>query len=93
MPACQRSALFAFNPIYVTPTNPSGIVTAGRKIKAQVLNDVTLLWEAPYATRVTLAISNIFDKDPPFARTDINYDALTGDPLGRTVKLGLQKTF
>jgi iron complex outermembrane receptor protein len=40
-----------------------------------------------------LAINNIFDRDPPFARTDINYDALTGDPLGRTVKLGLSKKF
>src|SRR5207237_349692 len=85
----QRSGLFAFNPIYVTPTNPTGIVSNGQKIKAQVLQDVTLLWDAPYKTRVTLGIMNIFDKDPPFARTDLNYDALTGDPLGRTVKLGL----
>jgi len=89
----QRSGLFAFNPIYVTPTNPSGIVTNGRKIKSQIMQDVTLLWDAPYGTRVSLAINNIFDKDPPFARTDLNYDALTGDPLGRTVKLGLSKTF
>ncbi|HEY2750101.1 TonB-dependent receptor domain-containing protein [Phenylobacterium sp.] len=89
----QRTALFTFNPIYVTPTNPSGIVTAGQKIKAQILHDVTLLWDAPYGTKVTLGINNVFDKAPPFARTDINYDALTGDPLGRTVKLGLEKTF
>jgi len=89
----QRSALFTFNPIYVTPTNPSGIVTAGHKIKAQVMHDVTLLWDAPHDTKVTLAINNIFDKDPSFARTDINYDALTGDPLGRTIKLGLEKKF
>jgi iron complex outermembrane receptor protein len=89
----QRSALFTFNPIYVTPTNPSGIVTAGQKIKAQVLHDVTVLWSAPYGTRVSLAINNVFDRHPPFARTDINYDALTGDPLGRTVKVGLAKKF
>jgi iron complex outermembrane receptor protein len=89
----QRTALFAFNPVYVTPTNPTGIVSNGRKIKAQVLQDVTLLWDAPYDTRVTLGIMNIFDKDPPFARTDLNYDALTGDPLGRTVKFGVSKRF
>ena len=89
----QRSALFRFNPIYVTPTNPTGIVTGGQKIKEQVLQDVTLLWDAPYDTRISLAVTNIFDKDPPFARTDLNYDALTADPLGRTLKIGVQKKF
>jgi iron complex outermembrane receptor protein len=89
----QRAALFAFNPIYVTPTNPSGIVSAGRKIKAQLLQDVALLWDGPYNIKFTLAVANIFDKDPPFARTDLNYDALTADPIGRTVKVGLQKKF
>jgi iron complex outermembrane receptor protein len=89
----QRAALFAFNPIYVTPTNSSGIVTGGQTIKAQLLQDVTVLWDAPHNTRVSLAINNIFDKAPPFARTDLNYDALTADPLGRTVKVGLSKKF
>jgi iron complex outermembrane receptor protein len=89
----QRSALFTFNPIYVTPTNPTGIVSAGQKIKAQVIQDIALLWDAPYKTQFTFAINNLFDKDPPFARTDLNYDALTADPLGRTVKLGVRKTF
>ena len=47
----------------------------------------------PYDTTVTAAINNIFDRDPPFARTEISYDALTGDPLGRTIKVGVQKRF
>ncbi len=89
----QRSGLFNFNPIYVTPTNPTGVVTRGAKIRDQVLQDVTVLWEAPYETRVSLSVTNIFDKDPPFARTDLNYDALTADPLGRTLKIGVSKTF
>ena len=59
----------------------------------QVLQDVTLLWEAPYDTRVSFSVTNIFDEDPPFARTDLNYDALTADPLGRTFKIGISKTF
>ena len=89
----QRTGLFAFNPIYVTPTNPTGRVTRGQKIRDQVLQDVTVLWQAPFDTRVSLSVTNIFDKDPPFARTDLNYDALTADPLGRTFKIGLSKTF
>jgi iron complex outermembrane receptor protein len=40
-----------------------------------------------------LSANNVFDRDPAFARTELNYDALTGDPLGRTVKLGVQKKF
>ena len=89
----QRSALFAFNPIYVTATNPSGIVSAGSEIKAQIIHDVTLLWNGPWDTKYTFSINNLFNRDPPFARTDINYDALTADPLGRTIKIGVQKRF
>jgi iron complex outermembrane receptor protein len=89
----QRTALFLFNPIYVTATNPSGIVSNGSEIKAQVLHDITILYDAPYNTRFTVSVNNIFNRDPPFARTDLNYDALTADPLGRTVKLGVQKKF
>jgi iron complex outermembrane receptor protein len=89
----QRNSLFTFNPIYVTPGNPSGIVTRGRTIGAQTLHDLTVLWDAPWETRFTLAIQNMWDAHPPFARTDINYDALTADPLGRTIKFGVQKKF
>jgi iron complex outermembrane receptor protein len=42
---------------------------------------------------VTLAITNIFDKDPSYARLDLGYDPFTGDPLGRTYKVGLRKKF
>ena len=89
----QRSALFSFNPIYVTPTNPKGIVSNGSDIKAQLIQDIAVLWNGPFDTKYTLAINNIFNRDPPFARTDVNYDALTGDPIGRTIKVGVQKKF
>jgi iron complex outermembrane receptor protein len=89
----QRTALFTFNPIYVTPGNPTGVVTRGQRIGAQTLHDFTLLWDGPHDTRLTLAIANLWDAHPPFARTDLNYDALTADPLGRTVKVGVQKKF
>lgn len=89
----QRTGLFNFNPIYVTPTNPTGIVTRGAKIRDSVLHDATVLWAAPYDTRVAFSVTNVFDKDPPFARTDLNYDALTADPLGRTFKVGVTKRF
>lgn len=89
----QRAALFEFNRIYVTPTNPSGINANGKVIDKRILHDVAVRVELPWNTVVTAAMTNVFDTDPAFARTEINYDALTGDPLGRTFKLGVQKKF
>jgi iron complex outermembrane receptor protein len=89
----QRSALFAFNPIYVTPGNPTGINTRGQTIGAQVIQDLSLQVPVKWRTLLTVTVTNLFDINPPFARTEIGYDAFTGDPLGRTVKVGLRKTF
>ena len=36
-----------------------------------------------------ITMNNVFDKDPPFARTDYSYDAFTANPLGRTIKIGV----
>ncbi|MGX7952880.1 TonB-dependent receptor domain-containing protein [Tsuneonella sp. HG249] len=43
----------------------------------------------------TLSISalNIFDKDPPFARLDFNYDPFTASPLGFTLKVAISQRF
>jgi iron complex outermembrane receptor protein len=89
----QRSALFAFNAAYKSSTNPSGIAAGGQTIKATALNDLVVRYFGPWDTTWTLAVNNVFDTDPAFARTELNYDPLTGDPLGRTVKIGLQKHF
>lgn len=40
-----------------------------------------------------VAIDNVFDEDPPFARLDLSYDPLTADALGRTIKIGVRKEF
>ena len=89
----QRAALFLANPIYVTPTNPSGINTRGQSIGAQVVHDVALQIPLKWKATLNVAVTNLFDSDPPFARTEINYDALTADPLGRTVKVGVRAAF
>jgi iron complex outermembrane receptor protein len=43
----------------------------------------------------TLSISalNVFDKDPPFARLDFNYDPFTASPLGFTLKAAISQRF
>jgi iron complex outermembrane receptor protein len=75
----------------VTAGNPSGVITRGRTIGAQTLHDLTFLYSGPAMTKFTLQIANLWDAHPPFARTDLNYDALTADPLGRTIKFGVSK--
>lgn len=70
-----------------------GTVTAGQKIKATLLLDLAYQVKLPWDSEVTLAVTNLLDRDPSFSRQDLNYDALTGDPLGRTVKISVRKSF
>ncbi len=56
-------------------------------------SDVTVQLKTIWDTQVTLSIQNIFDKDPPFAPSNYNYDYTTGNPLGRVIEVGVKKTF
>ena len=44
-------------------------------------------------TRVFLAVYNVTDEEPPFARLDLNYDPYTHNPYGRMIKFGVQHDF
>jgi iron complex outermembrane receptor protein len=88
----QRTAPFATG-AYKDPVGATFTVPAGKTIKAQVLTDLAYRVFLPWDTTMTLTVTNIFDKDPSFARLDLNYDPFTGDPLGRTFKFGLRKKF
>jgi iron complex outermembrane receptor protein len=81
------------NPIYTTPGNPTGLNPRGEFIGAQVIQDLSIEAPLKWRTLLTITVTNLFDIDPPFARTEIGYDAFTADPLGRTVKVGLRKSF
>ena len=89
----QRASLFTTNPIYVTPGNASGINTRGQTIPSQFIHDVAIQIPLRWKTLLTVSVTNLLDTDPPFARTELNYDALTADPLGRTIKIGAHKSF
>ncbi len=68
-------------------------VTAGKNIGAFKTMDATL--RVGLRTGTTLSVSglNLFDRDPPFARLDQNYDPFTASPLGRTAKVALTQKF
>ncbi len=88
----QRTAPFAAN-AYKDTTGAGVQITNGKTIDAQVLTDLAYRVFLPWDTTMTAAITNLFDKDPSYARLDLGYDPFTGDPLGRTYKVGLRKKF
>jgi iron complex outermembrane receptor protein len=88
----QRTAPFAAN-AYKDTTGAGVTIAAGKKIDAQILTNLAYRVFLPWDTTATLAITNVFDKDPSYARLDLGYDPFTGDPLGRTYKFGLRKKF
>ncbi len=68
-------------------------VTGGKDIEAFDTLDFTLRVALKTGTTLALSALNIFDKEPPFARLDQNYDPFTASPLGFTAKIGLSQKF
>lgn len=65
----------------------------GQVIDSNIQHNLTYRSELPWQTTLLATIENITDEDPSFARLELNYDPLTGYPLGRTFKIGLRKSF
>lgn len=93
----QRTTNFIVAPsnTQVTPTLTSAttLTTAGKTIKAQVQHDIAYRALLPWDTTLSIAVQNVFDKDPPFARTELSYDTINASPLGRTFQVGVRKRF
>ncbi|WP_374572080.1 TonB-dependent receptor domain-containing protein [Phenylobacterium sp.] len=41
----------------------------------------------------TATVENLFDRDPPPAQEEFGYDPWTANPLGRTIQVGVKKSF
>ncbi|ONF97611.1 TonB-dependent receptor plug domain-containing protein [Sphingomonas jeddahensis] len=67
--------------------------TRGKEIGSWRTFDATYRLALDTGTTFTLAAVNIFDRDPPFARLDPNYDSFTASPLGFTLKAGVSQRF
>jgi iron complex outermembrane receptor protein len=89
----QRTDIFTG----ATATNRGNLagaaVTAGKVIDAFETVDVTYRLSLDTGTTIAVSALNIFDKDPPFARLDFNYDPFTASPIGRTVKVAVSQKF
>ena len=92
----DNRSIFGPNPSYCTDaSNPAGCgtVAAGQEIDSIFTHDFTYQFFLSDSVTLMATVTNIFDKEPPFARTQISYDALTHDPLLRTFKFGVQARF
>ena len=69
-------------------------VTAGKQIGKFDTFDVTYrLNLESIGSTLSISALNVFDKDPPFARLDFNYDPFTASPLGFTLKAAISQRF
>jgi len=89
----QRSTPYPPNVVRDGLNNAVPLTNAGQKIKTQTTFDFTYRATLPWETTVVVAVDNIFDEDPSFARLDLGYDPFTGGALGRTVKFNVIKKF
>jgi len=78
----------------LAPNPQTGVSSSrGSTIKSTVLAEIDYRVELAWDTTVTASIDNLFDRDPSFARLDLNYDPFTGNALGRTFKVAVKKRF
>lgn len=89
----QRTAPFAPSQSNSTTLGVLGTIPGGKVIDQQITHDLTYRAELPSDARFLFSIENVTDEDPAFARLDLSYDPFTGNPLGRTYKIGLTKRF
>ena len=82
-----RTGPFAFNNDLQTS------VLTGANITRFVTADFNVQIKLPMNVVLSGTVTNLFDRDPPFAREDYNYEPFIGNPLGRTYKVGASVRF
>ena len=88
----QRTDVFATGAFFDTSKNPVTVL-AGKNIGSFTTVDLAYRAVLPWNTTLSLAATNLFDRDPPFARLDLNYDPFTASSLGRVIKIGIDHKF
>ena len=68
-------------------------VTTGKNIAPFKTMDATFRYSLNTGTSLAVTAQNIFDRNPPFARLDQNYDPFTASPLGFTLKGAITQKF
>ncbi|HEY0650641.1 TonB-dependent receptor plug domain-containing protein [Phenylobacterium sp.] len=69
------------------------LITFGLRVKPYIAHDVTYRLSLSDDLTLTASVFNVLDRDPSKARLEPSYDPFIGNPLGRTYKVGVRKTF
>lgn len=68
-------------------------VQYGEKGEEWITVDFTYRLELDDGMALTATVANLLDRDPPPAQEEFGYDPWTGNPLGRTIEIGVRKAF
>ncbi|WP_269714908.1 TonB-dependent receptor domain-containing protein [Caulobacter sp. NIBR2454] len=68
-------------------------VQYGENGQEWITTDLTYRLQLREDTVITASVANLFDRDPPPAQEEFGYDPWTGNPLGRTIEVGLKQAF
>jgi iron complex outermembrane receptor protein len=90
----SRSLLEPLRNIFTARGSTFGIAnTTGTRIGKYVTEDLTYVAQLPSDITISASVTNLTDKDPPFARLELAYDPSVVSPLGRTIEVGFRKKF
>lgn len=67
--------------------------TSGQTIGSHTTHNITYRLDMNDNVTISAVLDNVFDREPPFARLEMNYDPVTHSPLLRTFKLGARIRF
>ncbi len=65
--------------------------TTGTRIGKHVTEDVTYVAQLPQDITISASVTNLTDKDPPFARLELGYDPSVVSPIGRAIEIRVLK--
>jgi iron complex outermembrane receptor protein len=89
--ATNNAATGNTNSSYLAANNQ--VIAGGKTIDSTTLHSLYYTLQLPANLTVSLAVENVFDTDPSFARLDYSYDPFTGSAFGRTYKAGFRAKF
>jgi iron complex outermembrane receptor protein len=90
----SRSLLEPLRNIFTARPSTFGVAnTTGVRIGDQLVQDLTYVAQLPSDITVSASVSNLTDRDPPFARLELGYDPTTVSPIGRAIEIGIRKKF
>jgi len=68
-------------------------LTRGRRIGNFLTADLSYVLQLPADTTFSASVTNLTDKNPPFARLELSYDPGAVSPIGRAIEVGFRKKF